>query len=107
VFGDAWYKGMPNVTRWRDGLSYDDLTSMVVQPADTITRYLIDDFGRNYAVGCQNNSFEKHFSSYVDPAFREVEFAELFQMFSKLSRLVGAGSSAAADAGGRVRSVEQ
>jgi hypothetical protein len=88
VFGDAWYKGMPNVRQWHEELAFEDIMAMEPQSHERILDHLIADFEKNYAVGCQNNSFEKHFSAYVDSAFRDVESEELYQMFGKLSRLL-------------------
>lgn len=103
VFGDAWYEGMPNVTTWHDALTYDDIASNPLRESEEVKQFLLDECLENKIVGCQNNSFEAHFNTYVNNEFREVEFDELFSAFSKLSRSIGARSERGGTAGQGVR----
>lgn len=89
IFGDAWYGGSPNVMRWREGLTYEDLMAQPVHSHEQITDYWIKEFGRNYIVGCHNTSGEKRFSAYLNTEFRRLEFAELSSLFTELFRQLG------------------
>lgn len=93
IFGDAWYKGIPNITCWREDVTFNDL--VVQQPVshDKVREHLIESFSENFAVGCQNNSFEKHFQTFIDEEFRRVESEELYDMFSRLFTLLKNGDS--------------
>lgn len=84
IFGDAWYEGMPNVVKWKEGLTYEELTTRSICTSAQIITYLVEQFESHYAVGCHNTSGENRFRSYLSPDFRELESKELFALFSHL-----------------------
>jgi hypothetical protein len=86
IFGDAWYGGMPNVVRWRDGLTYNTLMEQPLQPHERIADYWIEEFNRHCIVGCHNTSGETRFQAYLTPEFRRLEFAELCSLFTEFFR---------------------
>lgn len=94
IFGDAWYRDMPNVIRWREGLTHNDILSRPVHTHEEVLQQLVDQLENEQIAGCHNTSGEDRFRTYLTPEFRELEAGAFYRVMSELTDHVMTGRSA-------------
>jgi len=85
IFGDSWYRGMPNVIKWHEGLTFDQIMSHPSHSADDVLEQLVGQLESEQIAGCHNTSGEDRFRSYLTPEFRDLEASGLFDVMRELS----------------------
>lgn len=59
VFGDTWFIGCPNIIKWRDGLTYQEINDMQIYDESDIQKYFFSRLEEDSVIARQNPSKEK------------------------------------------------
>ena len=76
IFGDVWYDGMPNITRWEKNVTFYDFEQQPVEPISSIKSFLIEQKNKYCIAAYQNISAQQRFRDYVEGVFKKEEFED-------------------------------
>ena len=80
VFGDTWYEGCPNITKWRDTLLFEEFIANPVSNTGKIKKFLIEQKNLYCVAGCQNISAQKRFRNFLNKDFEKEELVGVTQI---------------------------
>ncbi|MDB2469172.1 capsular biosynthesis protein [Alphaproteobacteria bacterium] len=75
IFGDAWYRGCPNIFTWNSKTTYDEIRDYKCLPPGSIIDFLINQKNKYAVFGCQNISAQKKFVEHLGGDFESKEMA--------------------------------
>lgn len=73
IFGDAWFRGCPNVFFWDDVTSIKEVLTAACRSSGAIRSYLVDLFNYQCIVANQNRSAQGRNSSFISGEFNALE----------------------------------
>lgn len=71
IFGSTPFPNVPNIFKWSENLSYDEIISKPIADFETIQKSLINLKNKFSVPGCQNGSMMNYFKSYLTPEFEK------------------------------------
>ena len=80
VFGDTWYEGCPNITKWHDTLLFEEFIANPVSNTGKIKKFLIEQKNLYCVAGCQNISAQKRFRNFLNKDFEKEELVGVTQI---------------------------
>jgi len=80
VFGDTWFEGCPNITKWRDKLLFEEFIANPVSNTGKIKEFLIEQKNLYCVAGCQNISAQKRFRNFLNKDFEKEELVGVTQI---------------------------
>ena len=83
IFGDAWFKGFPNVFEWNDRLIYDDIVNSDIKDNLLIKNYLSELMDKYCVPGCINPSTANYFKRFLDKEFVREEKKGVISIMEK------------------------
>jgi len=80
VFGDTWYEGCPNITKWSDALLFEEFIVNPISNTEKIKKFLIEQKNLYCVAGCQNISAQKRFRNFLNKDFEKEELVGVTQI---------------------------
>ena len=80
VFGDTWYEGCPNITKWDDALLFEEFMANPLSNTEKIKKFLIEQKNLYCVAGCQNGAAQKRFRNFLNKDFEREEFVGVSQI---------------------------
>jgi hypothetical protein len=73
IFGSTPFPNVPNIFKWSENLSYDEIISKPIEDFEAIQKSLMNLKNKFSVAGCQNGSMMNYFKSYLTPEFANEE----------------------------------
>ena len=84
VFGDAWYKGCPNIIEWREDLTYEAIITSKNKEPKEITSYFNKFIYQYCFPGCINLTTQNKFPDFYNSSFKENEYQNILKSLTNL-----------------------
>ena len=84
TFGSTYYDGCPNIFKWNDKLTYDEIINTEIRSSDDIENFLITKKRETCIVGFQNGSQRGFFKKYHSKDFEKYQLEGVYHILKNL-----------------------
>jgi hypothetical protein len=83
IFGNSWYNGCPNTTKWSSDIKYDQFISERIYDNSSIKKFLKVKLENESLMGLLNSRSVIRFKQYISDEFKSSQFQGIYKTLKK------------------------
>lgn len=83
VFGDTWYEGCPNITKWNHEITFEEFINKKLSDTEEIFEFIMQQKKLFCIAGCQNPVAQECFRKFLNKNFKNEEIRGVTHIISE------------------------